>query len=443
MSQPDGGGREAEQPSPDAYLDSLEPIGWRLGLERMHALGALLGMPQHRFSSIHVVGTNGKSSVTRMTAALLEAHGLRTGACVSPHAERWSERVLVRGEEIGAAEFAAAVERAAQAAEALNRKLPEGELVTQFELATAATFVALAAARVEVAVVEAGLGGRLDATNTMPSRVTVLTSVGLDHTEWLGESEEEIAAEKLAVLRDHSVLVRGWVSPAVAPLAEEVATERGARLVVAPEDPGAGVVLRSPGRYQRRNFAVACAAAEAFLGRALDQTAIEATAAGVSIPGRLERIADHPPVFLDAAHNPDGATALAEALSELPLDCVRTLSGLGRQSANAPAVVAVLAVLAEKDLEGIVRALAPAVDRAVCTELPVSRPSHPAVELAAACEAAGIAAEGEPNFAAAVERGRALAVELGGILVVAGSHYALAPARAAMRGFAHGPQRRI
>ncbi|HEX9966495.1 MAG TPA: hypothetical protein VGB06_00975, partial [Solirubrobacterales bacterium] len=96
----------------------------------MHALSALLGMPQHRFASIHVVGTNGKSSVTRMTAALLEAHGLRAGACVSPHAERWSERVLIGGEEIGAAEFAAAVERAAQAAEALDRKLPEGEVVT-------------------------------------------------------------------------------------------------------------------------------------------------------------------------------------------------------------------------------------------------------------------------------------------------------------------------
>ena len=100
---------------PEAYLDSLEPIGWRLGLERMHRLTTALGMPQHRFASIHVVGTNGKSSVTRMIAALLEAHGLSTGACVSPHAARWSERVLIHGEEIGAAEFAAAVERVAQA----------------------------------------------------------------------------------------------------------------------------------------------------------------------------------------------------------------------------------------------------------------------------------------------------------------------------------------
>ena len=112
--------------------------------------------------------------------------------------------------------------------------------MTQFELATAAAFVALAAARVEAAAIEAGLGGRLDATNTIPSRVTVLTSVGLDHTEWLGETEEEIAAEKLAVLRDHTTLVLGRVSPAVRGLAERAAAERGADLIVAPEDPGAG-----------------------------------------------------------------------------------------------------------------------------------------------------------------------------------------------------------
>ena len=119
--------------------------------------------------------------------------------------------------------------------------------MTQFEVATAAAFVAFAAARVEVAVVEAGLGGRLDATNTIPSRVTVLTSIGLDHTEWLGETELEIAAEKLAVLRDHTTLVLGRVSPEVAALAERTAAERGAKLIVAPEDPGEEVELRAAG----------------------------------------------------------------------------------------------------------------------------------------------------------------------------------------------------
>ncbi|HEU5105391.1 MAG TPA: Mur ligase family protein, partial [Solirubrobacterales bacterium] len=211
---------------PDAYLDSLEPVGWRLGLERMHKLTTALGLPQHRFASIHVVGTNGKSSVTRMTAALLEAHGLRVGAVVSPHTDRWAQRTLIGGSEVDEAAWGQAVEQVARAAEGVNRTLDEGDAVTQFEAATAASFVALANARVEVAVVEAGLGGRLDATNTIPSRVTVLTSIGLDHTEWLGETELEIAAEKLAVLRDQTTLVLGEVSPDVLSLATRTAAER-------------------------------------------------------------------------------------------------------------------------------------------------------------------------------------------------------------------------
>ena len=382
----------------------------------MHKLSTLLGLPQHRFGSIHVVGTNGKSSVTRMTAALLEAHGVSAGACVSPHAVRWSERVLVRGEEIDPAAFAAAVERAAIAAQTVNRSLEPGEAVTQFELATAAAFVAFAGAGVKAAVVEAGLGGRLDATNTIPSKVTVLTSVGLDHTEWLGETEEAIAAEKLAVLRDHSTLVLGRVSPAVAALAERSAAERGAKLIVAPEDPGADVELRAPGAFQRRNFALACAAAEAFIGE-LDRQRVAAVAAAVEIPGRLERIVGDPPALLDAAHNPDGARALADALPALVGD--------------RPVVVC-MAVLADKDATAIVEALAPVVNMAICSEVKVGRPAIPAAELARLWERSGRRVEVEPDLAAAVARGRELALESGGVLLVTGSHYALAPARAAL-----------
>jgi dihydrofolate synthase/folylpolyglutamate synthase len=391
----------------------------------MHRLTTLLGLPQHRFASIHVVGTNGKSSATRMIAALLEAHGLSAGACVSPHPVRWSERVLIGGEEIGEAEFAAAVERTAQAAEIVNRGLEAGEEVTQFEVATAAAFVAFAAAGVKVGVVEAGLGGRLDATNTIPSRVTALTSVGLDHTAWLGETEVEIAAEKLAVLRDHTTLVLGRVSEEVRALAERTAAERGARLVVAPEDPGKGFELRVAGRFQRRNFALSCAAVEAFLGE-LDPDRVASVAAGVTVPGRLERVAEDPPVYLDAAHNPDGAAALAEGMAEL---------------ARGRPVVACLAILADKDAKAMVEALAPVVTRVVCTELePTALEArglpgaacHSAAKLAAACGAAGVEAERAPELVAAVRRGHALAAELGGALVISGSHYALAPARTAL-----------
>jgi dihydrofolate synthase / folylpolyglutamate synthase len=410
---------------PDAYLDSLEPVGWRLGLGRMHKLTTALGLPQNRFASIHVVGTNGKSSVTRMTAALLEAHGMRAGAVVSPHTERWSQRTLVGGAEIDEAAWARAVDQVARAAEGVNRTLEEGEAVTQFEAATAAGFVALANARVEVAVVEAGLGGRLDATNTIPSKVTVLTSIGLDHTEWLGETEAEIAAEKLAVLRDQTTLVLGEVSGEVARLAEETAREHGAKLIRAASDPGPEVRLRAAGEFQRRNFALAATAAEAFLGRPLDPGLTAQVGAAVTVPGRLEPIAAHPPTYLDAAHNPAGAAALARSLPAI---------AAGRR------VVACLAVLADKDAAAMVGALAPALDRVVCTELPQAaleghgRPgarSRPAAELAAACETAGLPAEAEADFEAALAHGKALAAEPPeGLLLIAGSHYAIAPARA-------------
>jgi dihydrofolate synthase/folylpolyglutamate synthase len=395
----------------------------------MRALSTLLGMPQHRFASIHVVGTNGKSSVTRMIAALLEAHGVSAGACVSPHAVRWSERVLVHGQEIDAARFGAAVGRAAQAAETVNRGLDEGEAVTQFELATAAAFVALAAVRVEAAAVEAGLGGRLDATNTIPSKVTVLTSVGLDHTEWLGDSEEAIAAEKLAVLRDHTTLVLGRMSPPIRALAERTAAERGAKPIVAPEDPGGEVELRAAGPFQRRNFALACAAAEAFLGE-LDRDQVALVAAGIEIPGRLERVGEDPPTFLDAAHNPDGARALAEALPDV---------------AGDRPVIACLAILADKDAAAMVEALAPALTHAVCASFPADGPKSgarlrfsahrrgfEAGELARVCAEAGVRAEAESDFGTAVAQARELARETDGVLVITGSHYVLAPARAAL-----------
>ena len=289
----------------------------------------------------------------------------------------------------------------------------------------------------QAAAVEAGLGGRLDATNTIPSRVTVLTSIGLDHTDWLGETELEIAAEKLAVLRDQTTLVLGRVSTAVADLAERTATERGARLLRAPADPGPEVNLRATGEFQRRNFALAMTGAEAFLGE-LDPERVAAVAADVAVPGRLERVASAPPIFLDAAHNPDGALALAEALPAV---------------AEGRRIVACLAILADKDAAAMIAALAPALDRVVCTEIPTggpetsrsrtvsaNRPSLEAEELARLCGEAGLVAEAEADFGPALGRAVELALEPpAGVVIVAGSHYAIAPAREAlsMRGFAH------
>lgn len=374
-------------------------------------------MPQHRFATIHVVGTNGKSSVTEMTAELLEAHGRSAGVYVSPHTDRWSERVRVGGAEIGGSEFGAAVERVAQSVEVVNRSLEEGESVTQFEAATAAAFVALAAAGVEFGVIEAGLGGRLDATNVLPSRATVLTSVGLEHTEWLGETEEEIAAEKLAVLRDHSTLVVGELEAGVRELAERTARERSARLVpVGDHDPQ--LELAIPGAYARRNFAVASAATAAVLGP-LDPDRVHDVATGLELPGRMQLLEGDPPLILDAAHNPPGAGALAEAVPE---------------AVGGAPVVACLAVLADKDAAGVVRALAPSIELAVCTELPadqLARAGRPAAgsldahRLAEAAASTGIATEVVRDPVAAVRRVLDQARARSGAALVTGSHYLL------------------
>jgi dihydrofolate synthase/folylpolyglutamate synthase len=254
----------------ERWLDELQPVGWKLGLERMHRLMSLLGMPQNRYASIHVVGTNGKSSVTRMAAALAQGHGMPTGATFSPHLERWAERIWIRGAEVEPARFARAVERTAEAVAVVNRTLDEGQAVTQFEAAIGSTYVAMAGARVRLAVVEAGLGGRLDATNVIPSRVTVLTSIALDHTEWLGTDEVTIAREKLAVLRHGSVLVLGQVSPAVEAEAEAHADAMGATVLRGPEEIS-GIEVRARGAHQRRNFALAATAVAAALGRPLER----------------------------------------------------------------------------------------------------------------------------------------------------------------------------
>jgi dihydrofolate synthase/folylpolyglutamate synthase len=380
-------------------------------------------MPQHRFASVHVVGTNGKSSVARMASALIEAHGVRSGAYLSPHLERWSERVRIAEAEIEPERFAAAVQRVAESAPAVNRTLDEGEAVTQFEAVTAAAFVALAAEGVEVGVIEAGLGGRLDATNVIPSRVCALTSVGLDHTEWLGSRLEQIAAEKLAVLRDHSTLVLGELDGGVEALARRTAAERHAAVVSARPNPA--LELRARGPYQRRNFAVALACAEAILGR-LDAGAALRVAETLQVPGRVEVVDSDPPLILDAAHNPDGARALAEALDEV---------------AGAAPVVACLAVLEGKDAEGIVAALAQPLDHAVCTELPPDgfagrgRPGASAVpggRLAELCEGAGVRAESVREPGAAIERALDEARRRRGMALCTGSHYLLSYGRAAM-----------
>jgi dihydrofolate synthase / folylpolyglutamate synthase len=393
------------------YLLSLELFGMRFGLDRMHRLMTVLGLPQRRFASVHVVGTNGKSSTVRFCAAILERHGLRSGSYTSPHLRSFRERIEVGEEPVSQTDFAAAVTRAAAAAEMVNRTAEDDNHVTQFEALTAAAYHELARRGVEVAVIEAGLGGRFDATNVIPSKVQVLTSVGLEHTRWLGPTVKDIAEEKLAVVRDQGTLVLGELDPESRAVAERIATERHTRLVTVSEAPERGVTLRASGHFQRKNFAIAAAAAEAFVGRVLDEGALKAAAAATLVPGRAEIVAEEPLTIYDGAHNPAGAHVMAESLEEL----------LGERRPR----VAVLGVLEDKDAAGMLAVLLPHFDRIIFTRSQNPRSLSPATLASLAEKMDGPAAEivADPHEAVAHARGLA---GPGGAVLATGSIYLIA-----------------
>jgi dihydrofolate synthase/folylpolyglutamate synthase len=405
----------------ERHLLSLELFGMRFGLDRMRRLTTALGSPQETFGSVHVVGTNGKSSTARMTAAILEAHGLRTGTYLSPHLSSFAERARVGDRDAEPERFAAAVQRAAHAAAKVDRGLAEDDRVTQFELLTAAAFWLLAEAGVEVAVIEAGLGGRFDATNILPSRVQVLTNVGLEHTRWLGPTIAHIAQEKLDVVRPGGTLVVGAaLHPDAAALAEAICTERGARLVVAPED--AQVPLLAAGAFQRRNFAVGLTAAEAWLGRPAQPEAILHAAASTVVPGRFEVVDDAPTTILDGAHNPGGMAALADAL---------------RAAVHGRRVVAVVSILDDKDAPAMLRELLPLCNEVVCTASANPRALSPATLQSLTQQLAGPPARIVADPLRALEEAREAAGP-DGVALATGSIYLIADLRG---GGAAGRQR--
>jgi dihydrofolate synthase / folylpolyglutamate synthase len=397
------------------YLLGLELFGMRFGLDRMHRLMTVLGHPERAFDAIHVVGTNGKSSTVRMIAAILERHGLRTGAYLSPHLVEFWERIRVGDHDLDADAFAAAVHRAAAAAAKVDRTLSEGDRVTQFEALTAAAYAELAAQGIDVAVVEAGLGGRYDATSVIDSRVQVLTNVGLEHQRWLGPTLRDIAREKLAVVRPGATLVCGDLAPEVEEEARAAAHAAGARLVFAPAD--AGVPVAAPGAFQRRNFALARAAAEAYLGE-LDDASVRAAAAAVQVPGRMQVVSREPLTIVDGAHNPSGMQALVEALPEV----------VGERP-----LVAAVAVLDDKDAAAMLRALLPACDAVVFTRARNPR-AYPPATLQSLAQQLGFRSSltaAAPDDA--LRRARELAGDEGAVLAT-GSIYLVADLAAPAEG---------
>ncbi len=286
----------------EVYLESLSPWPAEFGLGRMQELLERLGHPERRYPAIHVVGSNGKSTTARMTEALLAAEGT-SGRLVSLAARR----------PLGRADPGRGSRRPTSSRRSLGVREADVEGATQFEVLTAAALLAFADARVDVAVVEAGLGGRLDATNVLDAPVVVLTNVSLEHTDVLGSTREAIAREKLAVVREGATVVLG-----------ESEWEPAARQA------GAARVLRAHG-----NRGVAVAAASAFLGRAVDSGAADT----VSLPGRFEVVGTDPLEIWDGAHNPAGLRHLLELLPERRF-------------------VVVASILADKDVEEMLRLLA-------------------------------------------------------------------------------------
>jgi dihydrofolate synthase / folylpolyglutamate synthase len=349
------------------WVAALSPWPEEFGLGRMQALLSELDNPQEAFPAIHVVGTNGKSTTTRMTAALLRHDGLRVGAYTSPHVAGWHERLDTDPDG-----FERAVARIRPAAERAG--------ATQFEAMTAAALAEFAEQGMDVAVVEAGLGGRLDATNVLRAPVVVLTNVGLDHTEQLGETREEIAAEKLAVVREGAAVVF------CEPEWQALARSSGA----------ATTVLTG-----RSNLALAVAAAETFLGHAVDPAAAE----GSTLPGRLERRGESPLEIWDGAHNLDGVGYL---LSRLP----------DRR------YVLVASILRDKDAERMLAALSALGDTVVATASAHPR-ALPADELARLAERWFRTTKTVQHPGDAVARARSIAGPAGAVLVT-GSLYLLA-----------------
>lgn len=355
---------------------------------RISALMELLGSPQRSYPSIHIAGTNGKTSVARMVDALLTAFSRRTGRTTSPHLQSAVERISIDGKPISPAKYVETygeiepfVHLVDQQSEAVG-----GPAMSKFEVVTGMAFAAFADAPVDVAVVEVGLGGRWDATNIIDAPVAVITPIGVDHADYLGDTVAEIAGEKAGVIKkQEDDLVPIDTVAVIArqlPEAMEVLLAQAVRAdaAVAREDSefavlgrqvavggqllelqGLGgvyseVFLPLHGEHQAHNAAVALAAVEAFFGagahRQLDIDTVRAGFASVTSPGRLERLRSAPTVFIDAAHNPAGAVALAQALQE---------------EFDFRFLVGVVSVMADKDVDGILTALEPVLDQIVVT----------------------------------------------------------------------------
>ena len=408
-----------ERPVPDAfqYLFGLEHFGIKFGLTSVRAILEALGHPERAFQSIHIAGTNGKGSVTAMADAALRAAGHRTARYTSPHLIRLNERFAVDGRPAADGEIIGAID-AVRAC--IDRLRGAGVLQVQptfFEVTTAAAFELFRRATVEVAVVEVGLGGRLDATNVLTPVVTAITSIGFDHQQYLGSTLKEIAIEKAGIIKPGVPVVVGELPREALSAVEAIARERGAELIRAGAMLPAGydhVSPALPGAHQVRNAAVAVRLLETASARgiAVPHDAIVAGLTNVRWPGRLDlrQLAGGRELLLDAAHNAEGAAALA--------DFLRSWTE-GRSGTKPPLV---FAAMRDKALDEMLRALLPETSALIATRASNPRSAEPG-DIAAAAHAIA------PEVPVFVVPSRVAALDLGWqrgrSIVVAGSIFLL------------------
>jgi dihydrofolate synthase/folylpolyglutamate synthase len=396
-------------------------------LDRMARLCALMGDPQRAYPVLHVTGTNGKGSTTRMATALLQAAGLSVGTYTSPHLERVHERISWNGEPIGDLALAEAV------GAIVELEAATGVRPSWFELVTATAFRWFADIAVEAAVLEVGLLGRWDATNVADASVAVVTNVGLDHTDYAGPTRLDIAREKGGIVKPGSVLVLGETDPSLRGAltaggpaevwsrdadfgcdANRVAV--GGRLLDL-RTPGASyrdVFVPLHGAHQGDNAAAAVAAVEAFFGRPLDEEVVAEALGSVQVPGRFEVVGRHPLVVLDGAHNPDGARAAAETMAA--------------DFSSAGGVVLVVGMNRGREPAEVLAALGAGSARLVVTCAADWPKAVPAAELAEAARALGAEAESAPSVAEAIRRAIAVASPEDAVLIT-GSLYVVGDAR--------------
>lgn len=418
----------------EAFLDDRIGHGVKPGLERITALLEFMGDPQDAYPSIHIAGTNGKTTLSRMVQQILGAHGLATAGFTSPHLDVVEERFTLHGMTIDTRDFVDAVADIAWFVEAFEQQ--SGTSVTYFEVTAALAFSIFATAAIDVAVIEVGLGGRLDATNVFDAAVSVITGIDIDHTEFLGSSLEEIAAEKVAIVDSGGTLVTGILPAAAeAPIADRV-DEKGTNWIRTNEDFSVldaevavggwqcsidgvfgryeDLYLPIHGRHQIDHLATAIATSEMFLGRELDHDALAFAVGSMSAPGRLEVVGRRPLVIVDGAHNVQGVGGLAETLmNEFP----------------AMEWQLVLGVRGERDVAELVAPMKGLVEHVFATA-PDDPAAIPPERVAAAAKVSlGTEATVLPDVLDALAHAKEAAGEEGGV-VVAGSLYLVGEVRA-------------